>query len=1203
MLERKTQDIVAESIHRASGWLERANRALTDEGRKRQAQFGRLLGNAEDKIILVKLIDQCLRSRNPTRVADQIHYLLSTYGTPDFFSEQQKTLLFVFRNIGRHLPSVSIPRFIATIRENSRHLILPAETDALHAHLKRRRSEGVRININLIGEDVLGESEAQRRLDGYIALLKDPLVEHVSVKISTLCSQIHPLALEHDCTVLVRRLSQLYDAAGGHVFMRADGTAAVKMVHLDMEAYRDLALTVEAFKRTLDQEVFKTLSAGIVLQAYLPESYAIQRDLTAWAQRRLAKGGAPIRLRIVKGANMEMEKIEAALNGWPLAPFDNKLDVDANYKRMLHFGMQPRCIQAVHLGIASHNLFELAYARLLAESSGAAENVSFEMLEGMADHVRRALAEEGLPLLLYAPVVRDQDFIHAIAYLIRRLDENSGPDNFLRYAPTLSTASDAWRRLADDFSAACGRIQKLPERSHRTQDRMTDATAPDGRLPAQIGFRNEPNTDWSLSSNRQWAEQIRTAWEKAPGHEPIRIHPVVAGHPVDTTPGPSRDIFDLNRLPEKVRLACCRMALPDEIERAVAVASQDPDGWRSCSSTHRRTVLAGVAEGLRRTRGDLIGAAAAETGKTFAEADPEVSEAIDFAELYPRACHAFEQRSHLRMTGKGVGVVISPWNFPIAIPCGGLLAALSAGNTVIFKPATEAVLTAWQLCQVFWEAGVSRNTMQFLPCEGPTAGRHLIGHPAVDFVILTGGTRTARTILQQRPDLFLAAETGGKNSIVVTAMADREQAIKHIIQSAFGHCGQKCSAASLLILEEEVFRDSSFRRALVDAAKSLSVGPAWDFHHRLGPLIHPPDEALLRGLTRLEPLETWALEPVHDEAHPSLWMPGIKWNVQPGSFTHMTELFGPLLGVMRADDLEEAVILANQTGYGLTAGLESLDPREISYWRNHIQAGNLYINRETTGAVTLRQPFGGWRKSAVGPSIKAGGPDYVTQFMNFSETAAPEPMTVLREHPLLDLAQRWERKCRWGQMGALEPELLRIIYAIRSYLYWAQSYFETQHDFFHLRGQDNLLRYRPLGRMAICIHPDDSLFDIASRVAAARIAGCRIVLHRPEQLASHIETFLDGPEGRLLLNQVSLAGPIEVDNGGLISQADRLRYAAADRVPKSVYAAAAAAGVYIARDSVMMDGRIELLHYYLSQSISHAYHRLGNLGERALRRT
>lgn len=1203
MLDRRVNDIVTESIRLASRWLDRANRMLTPDERKQQDRFKRLLGNPKDRVVLIKLIDQCLRSRRPGRVADQVNHLLAGYGTPDFFSEQQKAQLFFFRNIGRLLPSLSVPKFIAAIRENSRHLILPADTEALHAYLEQRKSEGIQVNINYLGEDVLGEAEALHRLESYLELLKDPLVEHVSVKISTLYSQVQPLSLDHDGEMLGQRLSRLYDEARRHPYMRADGATASKMVHLDMEAYRDLPLTVNAFKRTLDQDAFTACPAGIALQAYLPESFAVQRDLTEWARRRLEKGGAPIRLRIVKGANMEMERTEAALNGWPLAPFDNKLDVDANFKRMLEFAMQPQSIPAVRLGVASHNLFELAYARLLAEANDVAAGVTFEMLEGMADHVRRALAEAQIPLLLYAPIARDVDFIHAVGYLIRRMDENSGPGNFLRHAPGLRTDSEVWRQLSDDFSAACRRMPRLPSTPHRIQDRVADPFARQGRVPAAAGFRNEPNTDWTLGANRRWADQIREQWKKGADHVPIRIYPIVAGRPFHT-PGPTRDIFDLNQLPDKILLARCRMAQSVDIELAMAVARQDPDGWRTVSPTQRRSVLARVADGLRHARGSLIGAAAAETGKIFSEADAEVSEAIDLAEFYPLSQQAFEKHRSLRMSGKGVVVVISPWNFPIAIPCGGILAALSAGNMVVFKPASAAVLVAWQLCQIFWEAGVPRNTLQFLPCEGVAAGRHLSSHPGTDALILTGGTRTAQMILRQRPDLFLAAETGGKNSIIVTAMADREQAVKHIIPSAFSHCGQKCSAASLLILEKEVFGDRAFRRALVDAAQSLPVGSAWDFHHRMGPLIHPPDDILLRGLTRLENTETWALVPRRIDSHPSTWTPGIKYNVQPGSFTHMTELFGPVLGVMRADDLDEAVALANQTGYGLTAGLQSLDPREIDHWINGIQAGNLYVNRETTGAVTLRQPFGGWRKSAVGPAVKAGSPDYVTQFMHFSETAPPEPAPVFREHPLLTLAQRWENKCRWSRMGALRPEIMRIVYAIRSYLHFAQSYFAASRDYFHLRGQDNLLSYRAVGRMGICVHPADTLFDIAARVAAARIAGCQValLLHRPLRLAPQAEAFLNGPEGRLLMQQVHIAEPIEAEDERMVSQVDRLRYAAPDRVPPAVYAAAAEAGVYIARSPVLMNGRLELLHYYLSQSVSHDYHRAGNLGERAAKR-
>jgi len=673
---------------------------------------------------------------------------------------------------------------------------------------------------------------------------------------------------------------------------------------------------------------------------------------------------------------------------------------------------------------------------------------------------------------------------------------------------------------------------------------------------------------------------------------------VVGGQTANTND--TRDLLDINQLPIKVTIAHCHQADRETIRRAVAVARQDPDGWRSLTLRQRHEALARVAQNLREARGTLIGVAAAETGKIFTQSDPEVSEAIDFAEYYPHAMDILGRRVNLRFKGKGVGVVVSPWNFPIAIPCGGMVAALAAGNTVILKPASDAVLTAWHLCQCFWQAGISQNTLQFLPCTGAMADEHLIDHPQVDFVILTGGTETAHAMLRRRPDLFLSAETGGKNSTIVTAMADRDQAISHVIASAFGHSGQKCSATSLLILEKEVFEDPQFKRTLVDAAQSMAVGSAWQFENRMGPLIRPPDKALRRGLTRLEPVESWALEPMNLNDNPHLWTPGIKWNVQPGSFTHLTELFGPVLGVMRADNLETAIALANQTGYGLTAGLESLDPREIKLWQEHIRAGNLYINRGTTGAITLRQPFGGWGKSAVGPAIKAGSPNYVSLFVSIEEVAPPPDGHVVEPEPLLALAQRWEAKCRWGQMDELSNDIKSLTRAIHSYLHYARTYFEIPHDPFHLRGEDNHLHHRPVGSVAVCVHAEDTLFEVAARIVAGRIAGCRLVVSLPEGLDNEVTAFLDGPEGRLLTQGVQIARRSADETAALAAQVDRLRYAAAERVPEAVYQAAAKTGTYIARAPVLMDGRLELLHYYLGQTISNAYHRAGNLGERGL---
>jgi RHH-type proline utilization regulon transcriptional repressor/proline dehydrogenase/delta 1-pyrroline-5-carboxylate dehydrogenase len=468
-----------------------------------------------------------------------------------------------------------------------------------------------------------------------------------------------------------------------------------------------------------------------------------------------------------------------------------------------------------------------------------------------------------------------------------------------------------------------------------------------------------------------------------------------------------REIVDPSRLEDKGVVAGFALANAKDIDKAAAAAKADPDGWRRKTHRQRHRILAKVAGELRRARGGLIGAAAANTGKVFTESDVEVSEAVDFAEYYPFSAGAFFNMRSVRCRGKGVGVVISPWNFPIAIPCGGITASLAAGNTVIFKPSSEAVLVAWELCKCFWRAGVPRTALQFLPCSGSTTAARLTAHPDVNFIILTGGTETGLAILKHRPDIFLAAETGGKNAIIVTAMADRDQAIADVIYSAFGNSGQKCSATSLLILENEVYRDPAFKRQLVDAARSFSAGSAWDFANRMGPLIHPPRNDLANALTKLESGEAWALKPDRPTRNPSLWTAGIKWDVKPGSYTHMTEFFGPLLGVMRAKSLAHAVKLVNQTGYGLTAGLESLDRREQEFWQERIGAGNLYINRGTTGAVTLRQPFGGMGKSSLGMGMKAGSPKYVAQFMDYEETAMPEAGPLQNSSPLLALAQQW----------------------------------------------------------------------------------------------------------------------------------------------------------------------------------------------------
>jgi RHH-type transcriptional regulator, proline utilization regulon repressor / proline dehydrogenase / delta 1-pyrroline-5-carboxylate dehydrogenase len=1193
------QTIVWEAVSLAESWQDRANALLTREEKRTQKQMRRLLQNPLDKVILTRLIDQSFRSGDNRRVADQVGAVFDRFGVPAFFSGVEKLLVWMFRALGRRFPNILVPRMIDRMRDTSSRAIIAGESEVLGAHLRKRKSQGVRVNINHLGEAVLGEREAVSRLNTYIRDLEDPAIETISVKISTLCSQIQALGFEHTLAILKERLGALYRAAKENCFTGPDGTRSPKFVTLDMEAYTDLEITFRAFVETLSEPEFLSHSAGIALQAYLPDSFSIQEELTAWAVRRISRGGAPVRARIVKGANMEMEKLESALFDWPLAPYGTKCEVDANYKRMIRFGMIPSHIQAVNLGVASHNLFELAYAWCLAEANGVQDFFSFEMLEGMADHVRRAISGEGGRVLVYAPVAGREEFINAIAYLVRRLDENTTPGNFLRCAPGLKVGSKDWASLKAAFIRSCQMIDIVRAGPNRTQNRREES------FPDRMGtrlekvFANEPNTDWSLAANRQWAKEIRRQWKRGPATSPVEIPLVIED--MDLFQGrETRERRDPGQFQQPVVVSRHARATVEDIERAIAVARRDPDGWRKKSLSQRHEILSGVARALREARGTLIGAAAAETGKVFTETDVEVSEAIDFAEYYPFSAGAFDALPGVAAHGRGVMGVISPWNFPVAIPCGGIMASLSAGNTVLFKPATDAVLTAWELCQCFWRAGVSRSTLQFVPCDGSSVGARLTDHPEIDGVILTGGTDTGLAMLAGNPGLSLFAETGGKNATIVTEMADRDQAIRNIVYSAFGNSGQKCSATSLLILERAVYEDARFKRQLVDAAESFSTGTPWEFHNRMGPLIRPAEGHLARALTTLEPGESWALKPQCVDGNPQLWTPGIKYGVQPGSYSHLTEFFGPVLGVMCAENLDAAISMVNATGYGLTSGIESLDPREQARWRKGIRAGNLYLNRGTTGAVTLRQPFGGMGKSALGPGIKAGGPDYVAQFMNFDETGYPQVGVIQGDSVLRRLADSWRLRLRWGDFIAIREDITKTVYAIFSYLHRMEGWFSRELDFFNLPGQDNVFRYLPVGKVLIRVHPDDSLFEVLARVAAARAAGCPTTVSLPPGMDREIAGFLDSADGEALL----AGAPVIVQEDSALVDSlprfERIRYAAPDRVPGELLTAAAKTGFFIARAKVLMEGRIELLHYHRQQAVCDTYHRYGNLGERGL---
>lgn len=1175
------QSLIDAAVALAAKLQREAVTLQTVSERRQQAELDRMLQSPAEKATLVELTDQSFRSHAAARTADQFTHILDVQGIPRFFSPLDQALLLGFQTFGSWLPSVTVPLVTSHLRHETANVVLPAEPELLHAHLAARRQQGLRMNLNFLGEALLGEAEAERRLRKYLDALASPDVEVLSVKISTIDSQIMPIARGHTLARLCDRLERLYRATGAATFTEADGRQVPKLLYLDMEEYRDLSLTAEAFMQTLARPGLEQVRAGIALQAYVPDSFAWLQRIAAWAHDRVAAGGEPVTIRIVKGANMEMERIDAALHDWPQAPYRTKLETDGNYKRMLAYALQPEHRRSLRVGIASHNLFDVAYGLVLATDREAGDRVQFEMLEGMANHQRRALLAHTKRLLLYAPACRKDDFLNAIGYLIRRLDENTGPENFLGHAFRLEVGSDEWHMLEQGFRESfTADVSSTPQ---RTQDRRTEQFSEPRPEQSWQAFANEPDTDWCLEANGDWAVGIAA---RDPDEFVDRVVPVViAGREVD-----GLELRPCTNPSQPDTVLCHHAVATDrEVDEAVACGVADPAGWRTLSVDARSKVLGRVAHELRRARGDLLRVAMLEGGKLLTEADPEVSEAIDFVEFYRASARSFFELPGMHARGCGTVVVVPPWNFPIAIPCGGVAAALAAGNTVILKPASDSVLTAWELCQCFWRAGVSRHTLQFTPCPGAGAGALLVAHPDVSAVILTGGTATALAMLKATPNLRLSAETGGKNASIVTAMSDRELAIKHVVHSAFSHTGQKCSATSLLLLEAEVYDDPAFERMLSDAVASLHVGPADTLHTRVGPLIRPPAGVLATGLTTLASGERWAVRPQQVGDNPHLWSPGVKYGVRPGALAHTTEFFGPVLSVMRFERLAEAIELVNATGYGLTSAIHSLDDREIDQWKRGIRAGNLSINRGTTGAVVLRQPFGGWGTSAVGPGLKAGGPNYVAAFMDFADADHEPAAATIENSDLASLAASL----------ADEPERERLLSALASYDATWREEFSREHDHFRLLGQDNVRRYVPFATVCVRIGPTDSWFDIVARVAAARVTGARVVASFTEGCPPAWHDHLDACTA-------SWAAGIELVEQSDDAVADllplpdvRIRYAARDRVPAAVRCEAAALGHWIADVPVTAAGRIELLWVLREQSISHEYHRYGNLGRRS----
>ena len=1112
----------------------------------------------------VGFVDRVVRPEDNTAAADALAQIADD--VPAFLPWYLQTAVRTGGKLAKFVPGAVVPAAQAALRSMVGHLIIDSRDPHLGKAIKKIRTDGVNLNINLLGEAILGQGEANNRIAATLALIERQDVDYVSIKVSATVAPHTHWAHDEAVDDIVEKLRPVYRAA-----MHAD---PVTFINIDMEEYKDLDLTLDVYRKLMSEPEFQHYASGIVLQAYLPDAYQAMVQLQGFAAQRVASGGAPIKVRVVKGANLPMEQVQAAMNHWPQTVWPNKQDTDTNYKRILNFAMTPQHLANVQIGVAGQNLFDIALAYLLMQHRGIDVDgpVDFEMLLGMATAQAEAVRADVGRLLLYTPVVHPDEFDVAISYLVRRLEEGASDENFMSAVFELDD-ENFFSRESDRFLTSLAQLEHEAEvipQPRRTQNRQTE----DFSHASPATFVNAADSDPNLAANRSWGRETIDRMQ-------------------DSTLG--------NALVKN-----CRVTTEEQLETVITSAIQAGTTWQDLPLATRSQVLIRIGDHLAAARGDLIEVMGSETGKTIDQSDPEVSEGIDFARYYGEQCLHLAQVPGATPHPVGLTVVTPPWNFPMAIPTGSVTSALAAGSPVVFKPAPQAQRTAAVIVQAIWAAldefDLPQATVQFVIAEESTIGTSLVTDPRAERVVLTGGYETAQLFKDLRPDMPLLGETSGKNAIIVTPSADLDLAVADVVNSAFGHAGQKCSAASLVILVGQTAVSQRFHRQLLDAVNSLVVDHPDNPQAQMGPVIHEPGEKLSRGLTELEHGQRWHLKPRELDDTGRLYSPGVRSGIKPGSEYHMTEYFGPILGVMSANTLQDAIEYVNAVPYGLTSGIHSLDPEEIATWSEQITAGNLYINRGITGAIVRRQPFGGWKRSAIGPGAKAGGPNYLIGLSDWTDDASTVP----------DTADELADQLVNAVAPYLDAEDAQWLSAAVGHDAIAVGTYTGQRDISYLKVEINALRYRPVPvTMRLT---GTSSQDIAQllRVAFAgiRVQGAVATGQGTGTLpVNTISLPSDAPRELVkVFAETNVEVAFEYTDAWLqranslaetepASGPDRIRLIGDTEIADTISATAQSPETALYTQPVTSAGRLEMLPFIREQSVTMTAHRFGTLND------
>ena len=884
----------------------------------------------------------------------------------------------------------------AQVTGMARQFMLGNDAKEIVASLRRLHDQGITFTADVLGETVLSEAEADLYAARYLELLdllaretatwpgpgagnlpsggESPRI-NVSVKISALYSQIHQADPDTALETISRRLQP--------ILRRAKDAGA--FVNFDMEHYGLKNLTLRLFKMIFAEPEFATLPAcGLAMQAYLRDTEADLRDLVLWARERRRR----VTVRLVKGAYWDFETVVARQRGWPVPVFSHKAETDANFETLSRMLLENSDIVGAAFG--THNVRSIAHALALAGRLGL-ERRSFEiqMLHGMADPLKAAVLQLGVPLREYCPV---GELLPGMAYLVRRLLENTSNEGFLankfaRGAGHDELLRDPKTQLEDVPSATSAAHEKGP--APHILLFKPHAPAPREK-PVSPEFHNEPPTDFTVPTEREKIFAAIQTLRRQLGQR----HPLVINNKTIQTPDWTASLNPANQA-EIIGYAA-KAAIADA-EAAVAAARAAQPAWARTSAGDRAALLDRTADLMRRDKAALTALEILEAGKSWTEAAADVDEAMDYCRFYAAEMRALARPARTQSVAgeinlqhwlpRGVGVIIAPWNFPLAILTGMTAAVVVTGNTVLMKPSEQTPVLGAHLMSLLLEAGLPPGVVNLVTGAGAQIGAHLTAHPRVDLIAFTGsmevGLRIWETAGRVQPGQAhlkkVVCEMGGKNALIVDSDADLDEAVAGTLVSAFGYAGQKCSALSRLIVLAGNYE--RFLERLLPAAASLRIGPAEQPGSIVVPVINRDAQQRILNMIesgRKEATLAWQGVPPAD-TNACYVPPAIFTNVTPACRLFREEIFGPVLAVTRAKDFDEALALANDSSYALTGGIYSRSPVNLERAQREMVCGNLYINRPITGAAVGRQPFGGFKMSGAGS--KAGGREYLQHFL------------------------------------------------------------------------------------------------------------------------------------------------------------------------------------------------------------------------------